>query len=153
MALRRAASGRCRWCCWESRRGYGAAAAWLARDRSRPVPLEAFFTRALGRIRLRDLLRAAAAGTIAMAVAIAIVRTRARGFEIPAAIVAFTVTSLATFMRFAGERHRRAAAAVVERANPSLRNLLVTAEQLIADPSVTSPYMRERVIADATRQA
>src|SRR3954468_7975860 len=153
MALRRAASGRCRWCCWESRRGYGSAAARVARDRSRPVPLEDFFTRALGRIRLRDALRAAAAGTIAMAVAIAIVRSRARGFQIPAAIAAFIVIGVATFMRFAGDRHRRAAAAAVERANPSLRNLLITAEQLIADPNVTAPYMRERVIADATRQA
>src|SRR3954466_13060005 len=153
MALRRAASGRCRWCCWESRRGYGSDAARVARDRSRPVPLEDFFTRALGRIRLRDALRAAAAGAIGMAVAIAIVRSRARGFEIPAAIAAFIVIALATFMRFAGDRHRRAAAAAVERANPSLRNLLVTAEQLIADPNFTSPYMRERVIADATRQA
>src|SRR3954462_9310347 len=120
MGARRAASGRCRCYCWESRRGYGPAAAWLVRERSRPVPLEAFFTRALGRIRLRHALRAAAAGAIAMAVAIAIVRTRARGFEIPAAIGTFSLMSLATFMRCARDRHRHAAVAAVERANPSL---------------------------------
>ncbi len=46
-------------------------------------------------------------------------------------------------------RSRRAAASRIEAAQPGFRNLIITAEELRAHPDRASPWMRDRVIADA----
>src|SRR5262249_2377348 len=49
-------------------------------------------------------------------------------------------------------RTRAMAAAAMERADPSLRNLVITAEELTREKGGTPPYMRTRVISDASRR-
>ena len=46
-----------------------------------------------------------------------------------------------------------AAARALESSEPDLRNLVVTAQELIAFPDRTRPYMRDRVLAEAARRA
>lgn len=48
-----------------------------------------------------------------------------------------------------GAHTRRAAALRLEQQHPSFRNVIVTAEELIAHPGRASGWMRERVLADA----
>jgi hypothetical protein len=50
-------------------------------------------------------------------------------------------------------RTRRVAAALIERGDPTLRNLIVTAEQLLGQPDLTRAHMRDRVLAEAARRA
>ena len=48
---------------------------------------------------------------------------------------------------------RQAAAAAIEQGDGTLRNLIVTAEQLLTQPSLTAPVMRERVLEEASRRS
>jgi hypothetical protein len=48
-------------------------------------------------------------------------------------------------------RSPAAAARAIERARPDFRNLVITAEELIAHPDRAQPWVRERVFADAAR--
>src|SRR6185503_18174258 len=50
-------------------------------------------------------------------------------------------------------RTAMAAARAFESSDPGLRNLVVTAQELIAFPDRTRPYMRDRVLAEAARRA
>jgi hypothetical protein len=62
-------------------------------------------------------------------------------------IVPLVLASVVSLRRAA--RTSRRAALLIEQRYPSLKNLAVTAEELIADPERTRPYMRERVMRDA----
>src|SRR5262249_46001365 len=103
------------------------------------------------RMTLRCVLRAVACGVGAVAVVFAVTipaswtaRSRAG-----AAAVAGAVASAGMVARTQRERTRRAAAAALERRYPSLRTLAVTAEELIAEPERTRPYMWNRVMQAA----
>lgn len=119
------------------------------------MPLDLFLRRAIGRIQARDLLRAVAAGSGTAAVVGLLLQLGGTRFPTAIAIAAFTLIAIAASVFVSARRARtpRVAAALVERHDPSLRNLLITAEQLRTEPSLTSPAMRDRVLAEATRRA
>ena len=120
-----------------------------------PTPLEPVLGRAIARLRLRGALHAAVAGAVAAAAVIVVARLA----QLSPAMLA--LSGIATFVLMAGgiwvwrgrERTSDAAAVAFERSEPSLRNLVITAAQLTQTPGETRPYMRERVIAEAARQA
>lgn len=120
-----------------------------------PTPLEPVLARALARIRLRHLLSAVAAGSAAAAVAVIIARFghASPAAIVPIAIAAFALASVSVWLWRRRDRTPDAAAAAFERREPSLRNLVITGQQLTHTPGATRPYMRERVIAEAARQA
>lgn len=103
------------------------------------------------RLLLRDLLGGVAAGGAAIAlVAIATLPTSmapgARVMLAGAAALAGGAVVMAATRR---ARTTEAAAAALERGYPSLRNLAVTAVELLADPGRTRPYMWNRVVQAA----
>lgn len=118
------------------------------------MPLEVFLARVIRRLRLRDLLRGTSVGTTAAAVILVILRA------VSAPASTFAPATIATFamatavMSFASrDRHTpEVAARTVEHIDGSLRNLLITAQQLMAAPALTRPYMRDRVLDDAARR-
>jgi hypothetical protein len=120
-----------------------------------PTPLDGALRSALARIRVRHALRALTAAAIAAAAALLVLRSLAA----PAAVVAAgcAIAALAAgLLRFRAQRSDRtaaAAAAAFERADPSLRNVLITAQELIAAPDAAPTYMRARVLAEAERRA
>jgi hypothetical protein len=122
------------------------------------MPLETLLKRARERMFVRDFLRAAAAGLVVGAVVL--VAARWSGYsstggakERWAAFGATFVTSMVITAAFGRRRTRRAAVAAIEASDPSLRNLMVTAEQLLAQPAMTSRAMRDRVLSDAAQRS
>ena len=117
--------------------------------------LSAILARAAGRLRMRHALRSVAAGCAAAAVAALIARAAHAGAAttILAGVAGFGAMALAVFVRTRPERTHAAAARALERADPSMRNLVVTAQELIERPEATRPYMRARVVDEATRRA
>jgi hypothetical protein len=114
--------------------------------------VQAVLARTAARIRARHLLRATAVGVLAAAgtqLILAVLQVPGRGLtRVVPAVVAAAVVLL--------QRRRgtpRAAAAALERADPSLRNLVVTAAQLLESPDMTRPYMRERVFRETAHRA
>jgi hypothetical protein len=116
------------------------------------APFAAVLDRVLRRIRVRGLMRAAAvasavAGAANLFLAILRVPSGWRG----AVTVAVFGACASTMLRWSRrERTRRSAAAAIERADPSLRNLAVTAAQLLESDEGIRPYMRERVWREAS---
>ena len=119
------------------------------------MPLDVFLRRAIARIRARDLLRAVAAGSVTAAVLSLLLQLGGTRFGIAIAIAAFTLIAIgaAVFVAAGRARTPRMAAALVEHHDRSLRNLLITAEQLQEQPGLTRPHMRDRVLAEAARRA
>jgi hypothetical protein len=119
------------------------------------TPLDAALDAALARIRLRHALRSCGAGLIGAAAGIVLldlVRTPA--------VVTATVTvcvgaacAAARFLWLRAERTTAVAARAFELSDPAMRNLIVTAQELIAFPDRTPPYMRDRVLAAAAARA
>ena len=115
--------------------------------------IEAVLARTVARIRVRDMLRAWAGGILAAAVlqlGLAVLHVPVARWT-SGAVSAFVAAALMVWHRRG--RTRRAAAAAIERADPSLRNLAVTAAQLLEAPEGTRPYMRERVWHEAAHRA
>ena len=117
--------------------------------------LEELLGTVAARLRVRDGLHATSAAlTCAAAV---IVVGRLSGFTPLATWVSVLVaaalcaTAISTWN--GPLRTPRAAAALVERSNPHLRNLIVTAEELFSGRGRTPAYMRERVLAEASRES
>jgi hypothetical protein len=125
------------------------------RDHDATADLASILDRAVARIRVTHALRAGQAGLFGAAVAIILVdlarvsalRTAA------AALIVGGACAAARFLWMRAGRTRTAAARAFERAEPELRNLVVTAHELIGFPDRTRPYMRDRVLAEATRRA
>ena len=119
------------------------------------MPLDLFLRRAVARIQARDLFRAIAAASAAAAVLLVVLRLGGASLSTAVAIAAFVLMAVAGSGLLWARRARtpRAAAALVERHDPSLRNLLVTAEQLLEQPALTRAPMRDRVFAEASRRA
>ena len=111
------------------------------------MPLDDFLRRAVARVRLRDLLRGVAASAVVAVAVLFLVRSDAI-----AVFVAITGVVL-TFAWARRVRTPRAAAVLIERGDPTLRNLIVTAQQLLEQPGLTRTQMRERVLAEASRRA
>lgn len=113
--------------------------------------VEALFARTAARIRARHMLRASAGAMLASSVlhlALAWMHVPRAGWT-----SGFTVIVAAVLVLLQRrDRPARAAAAAIEQADPSLRNLAVTAAQLLESPGGTRPYMRERVLREAAER-
>ena len=104
------------------------------------------------RATLRHAVRAAAAALGTVAVALAAGGVAGAPAAVRAAIAIAAGMGAGSFVLHHTRRDRtpRAAAAALERGYPSLRNLAVTAEELIADPDRARPYMWDRVMQAAS---
>ena len=118
-------------------------------------PIGAVLERALMRLRARDVLRATAvaaivAGATCAALTMSGVQVAWR-IGIPALVLA--ATAWLVLNRSRRDRTARGAATAIERADPSLRNLVFTAAQLLESAEGIRPYMRERVFREAFTRA
>ena len=119
-----------------------------------PHSLGTILAAAAGRLRLRHAARAAAAGCAAAGAAILFARI-VRLPDVAALTIGTTTFAVVTALLFASRRTARtsaAAAAAFERADSSLRNLVITAAQISERAGNTPPYMRDRVLAEAGRR-
>ena len=113
-------------------------------DASTPADrVRAIFERGRGRLLTRDLLHGVAAGALAVAagvsVAPAMLIVVVAGLGIAATVVAL-------------RRHLRTASRVAvlsERGDPALRNLVITAEELLRHPNRSAVWIGRRVFEDA----
>ena len=124
-------------------------------DRDAADGLASVLDRVRARIRTRHALRACEAGLYAAAVAIVLIHA-VRASALTAAVAGLTAGAACAAARYWWARAGRtslAAARAIESSDPDLRNLVVTAQELIAFPDRTRPYMRERVLAEAGRRA
>jgi hypothetical protein len=114
----------------------------------------AVLDRVVTRLRARDTLRALAfaggAATLVLALARGGHATQTRA--IAAGSLAFVAAASAAFAMLRRGQSAEAAAHAVERSDPSLRNLVITAEELTRKPVPISASMRARVMADAARR-
>ena len=121
----------------------------------KPHSLGARLDAAAGRLRLRHVLRAIAAGSVIAGAAIVFARILHLPDVAALAIGAATFAVVASLW-FASRRTARslaAAAAAFERADGSLRNLVITAAEISEKAGNTPSYMRDRVLAEADRRA
>jgi len=120
-----------------------------------PAGVHALLGAVVARLRIRDVLRAL---TIGLAIAAAInAGCRLVGLSLAVTIAialsgAVVATTIAAVRGRSG-RTLQASAAAVEHAQPNLRNVVITAEELLSQRTRTVPYMHDRVIAEASRQA
>ena len=117
--------------------------------------LEELLGTVAARMRVRDGLYATSAALTCAAAVILV--GRLAGFT-PlatwvAVLVAAALAATAVLTWNGPLRTARASAALVERSNPSLRNLIVTAEELLSRRGRTAVYMRDRVLAEASRES
>ena len=115
--------------------------------------VRASLARVQRRLQLGHTLRSTAFGVGAVAIVLAVTIPTRIGFaaRTTMAVGIGAVVAGLVHMRLRRERTPGAAAAALERGYPSLRNLAVTAAELIADPERTRPYMWRRVMQTAAR--
>ena len=115
----------------------------------------AVLDRVVTRLRTRDALRALASAGFVAALVLALARLAHAGpaTAIILGSVAFVAAGLAGLAMFGRRRSAAAAAHAVERSDPSLRNLVITAEELTRKSGAIGAPMRARVMADAARRA
>ena len=118
-------------------------------------PLRGLLAAARVRLRVRHLVRGIAMGIGAAGVAsVVLLGVHASApLRIGAAAIVFTAGFGIVGQRARRERTSGHAAAAIERADPSLRNLVITAAQLLESAEHVRPYMRERVLREASRRA
>ena len=119
--------------------------------RPEPTAVERLLAVVSRRVRRAHALHAGAGAALVGASAIAVLR--AIGSTAPA-VVGASIGLVAGVGMFAARRDERTlahAARLVERALPSCRNAVITAEELGTHPERASAWMRERVVADASR--
>lgn len=116
------------------------------------APFAAQLERVRTRLTLRHTLRgAAAAAAVAGAVNISFSLLQMQSaVRIGAGAVILAAGTWAALQLWKRERSARSAAAAMERADASLRNLAITAAQLMESAEGIRPYMRERVFRDAS---
>jgi hypothetical protein len=115
------------------------------------TPLDAALDAAVARIRVRHILRACEAGLIGAAAGV-LLMDLARTSALMTTAVAMTLgaaCAAARYMWLRTERTSAVAAAAFEISYPPMRNLIITAQELLAFPDRTRPYMRARVLAEA----
>jgi hypothetical protein len=102
------------------------------------------------RLLAAHVLRAVSSSAAVAALSLAILGLTAQDNRLLVPVIAVALVGVFAIV-FAGRRSRTRAAAAraVERAVPSCRNVVVTAEELLDHPERASPWMRERVYADA----
>jgi len=120
---------------------------------SAAAQLTALITRVRRRTRLRDVMIAIAFGLLVIAGIVFATRWSSwpvllRGMA--SAAIAAAVVAVVMRSRRDG-RSAPAAARRIERRYATLRNLAVTAEELMAAPDRARPYMRDRVMQEAAR--
>jgi hypothetical protein len=120
-----------------------------------PHPIGAVLERAVTRLRLRDGIRATAVAAVLAAAVHAGLTIAGVGsvWRIGLSALAVTASVWLTLARSRRERTARGAANAIERAEPSLRNLVFTAAQLLESPEGVRAYMRERVFREASTRA
>ena len=107
-----------------------------------------------GRLRLQHAVRALAAGCVTAGTALVFARL-AHVLDAAAVAIAgstFLLGAGLTFAALRGTRTSAAAASAFERADPSLQNLIVTAEEIMRPSGNTPDYMRSRVLSEAGRR-
>ena len=127
----------------------------MPREHAASTDLASILDQVLVRIRMKHALRACAAGVFGAAAAILLVHLL-RTSALKAVLVGMTVGIACAAARYLSARAGRttiAAARAIESSDPNLRNLVVTAQELIAFPDRTRPYMRDRVLAEAAGRA
>jgi hypothetical protein len=130
------------------------ASSSTAVNRGQRDVVERLLDAVIWRLRARHGLGAAAWGLAGCAVALAAARLAGTTAQaaVVIGIVAAGVSWAAYASRTEGRRTRQAAALRVEARNPELRNLLVTAEELLPESRHLASYMKDRVFADAARR-
>lgn len=122
---------------------------------ARAHPIGTVLDRAVTRLRVRDLLRATSiAAVLAGITLVALTMGQVQGaWKLSIAFVVLMASAAVAFRRSRRDRTSRKAAAAIERADPSLRNLIFTAAQLLESGDGVRPYMRERVFREASARA
>ena len=120
-----------------------------------PTPLDAALDAAVARLRLRHGLRACTAGLIGAAGAVMLLALVTRSAVVTTGVAVSTGVGCATaaYLWLRAARTRAEAARAIEISHPAMRNLIVTAQELITFPDRTRPYMRDRVLAEASARA
>jgi hypothetical protein len=115
----------------------------------------AVLRRTVTRMTLQHVLRACALGAALAGVThlICLAAGVQRGSRFAAATLAFFVPTVAVLRWWRADRTARNAAVAIERADPSLRNLVITAAQFLDSAEGIRPYMRERVLREASTRA
>jgi len=113
----------------------------------------ALLERVRRRVWVRHALLAAAAFLLTAAMVSILFRLAGASAAVRLGGAACAGAIVAGSLLWRGRRQRSGAAAavVVERSYPSLRNLLVTAQELLAAPDGVPVYMRERVVRETAR--
>jgi hypothetical protein len=116
------------------------------------APFSRVLDRTLNRLRARQVLRAVAiaAGGAAVTNLILLLLLVRGGWRIGATAAVFMGCTAGVLRRWRRDSTARSAAVALERADTSLRNLAVTAVQLLESPETIRPYMRERVYREAS---
>ena len=119
-----------------------------------PPNLDASLADVGRRLQLQHALRAQAVGCVAAGTALVFARFAHALDEAAVAIAGstFLLGAGLTFAALRGARTSTAAASAFERADPSLQNLIVTAEEIMRPSGNTPDYMRTRVLSDARRR-
>ncbi|MEO6236927.1 MAG: hypothetical protein ABIQ52_07985 [Vicinamibacterales bacterium] len=124
----------------------------------RPEPrseLSSILHRVVMRMHVAQVMRAASTGLLGAAVAMVLSRICDVSTTATAVIV-LIIGGAAAVTRYARVRATSTAATAArlfERSDPSLHNVVVTAQELEAFPERATGYMREQVIAEASRRA
>jgi len=107
----------------------------------------------VGRLRMRHALRGVAGGAVVAAFLSGLVISRGGGVGAAGALggIAAVAVLVAYLWGMRGRRVPARAAVEVENRQPELRNLLVTAEELLRNPHRTRAWIRHRVFDDAAR--
>ena len=118
-------------------------------------PIGELLGRAVMRLRLRDGIRATAVAAVLAAAVYAGLTFAGTGnvWRIGLSTLALGASVWLTLTRSRNDRTARGAAEAIERAEPSLRNLVFTAAQLLESGEGVRPYMRERVFREASSRA
>ena len=120
----------------------------------RPDPgrqLEEVLSAVRGRLAMRSALETAIVGAAGAAAIAVVLRWIGAGtwWTVGAMLGAAVATGALWFAVAPGKRTRAAAARAIERARPDCRNVVITAEEIVRDPSRVQPWISERVFADA----